>query len=306
MDIPEIKKIYEEYLAFDEPIPYWSNSISISDRNDNNCLLFYPVTVKDYFIFQRTAWCLMTDHLSSIDVDLPVQDAQKILSMSVYEYLYYYSFLVQKDKRISYIVYFDLLLSLVMKAEKLSRLADDEFKDIYVKPTDSSGKPAFSILGITYNQDDFDNIRNILSYQNGIELPDTTMSKKLRDLLDEQRKLKQKISGNGGKIASFEEQMICLNVATGISLNDIKNMTLRKFNNTLNYAEKRLHYQIYQQAALSGMVTFKEGIKYWMLSLEDDKKEKYKDLLLDMGTMEEKVSNKPPKSISKNTRNRNI
>ncbi len=307
MEIIEIKKKYEQYLAFDEPIPYWSNSISLQDRNNINCLMFYPIGVKDYFSFQKTAWCLVTDHLSSVDMNLPIKDAQKIFSMSTYEYLYYYSFDIQDDKKVPYIPAFDLLLSLVMKAEKLSRLTNDEMIDIYIKPKDINGKPAFMLSGILYDRDDYENIRKILAYQNGIELPDTTMSKKLRDLLDEERKLKQKLTGNNGTSPSFEEQMICLNVATGISFDDIKKMSLRKFNNTLNYAEKRLHYQIYQQASLSGMVAFKDGIKYWMLSLEDDKKEKYKDLLMDMGSFEDKIDGgeSHPNSSMNKSRKRN-
>lgn len=289
MSIDEIKKKYEKYITFDDPIPYWSNSILEKDRNDDNCLLFYPVMIKDYFTFQRTAWCLMTDHLSSVDITLPIKDAQKILSMSAYEYMFYYSFFVPVDKQIPYIQIFDLLLSLVMRAEKLSRLGDDEFMDIYIKPKDSLNKPAFRLNGILYDENDYDNIRNILSYQNGIELPDTTMSKKLRDLLDEKLKLKQKLSGNSGTSPTFEEQLIGLSVATGISFDEIKKLSLRKFNSTLNYAEKRLHYQIYQQAALSGMVKFEEGIKYWLLSLDDDKKDKYKGLLSPMGSFDQKV-----------------
>ncbi len=292
MNIDEVKKKYEKFITFDDPIPYWSHNIKDFERNKDNCLLFYPVSVQDYFLFQKTAWVLMTDHLSGFDKTLPIKDVQKILSMSIYEYLCFYSFGIESSKQIPYIQYFSLLLSLVLKGDKLGRLPEKEFIDIYIKPRDTFNKPAFMLNSVIYDKEDFENIRNILTYQNGIELPDITMSKKLRDLLDEQRRLKQELSGNSGKTASFEEQIICLTVSTNLSIDDIKKMSLRKFNSTINYAEKRLHYQLYQGAALSGMVTFKENIKYWMLSLEDDKKEKYKDLLMDMGSFEDKISGK--------------
>ena len=88
--------------------------------------------------------------------------------------------------------------------------------------------------------------------QNGIRPIDNTIQKELRDALEEAENYKMR--QNGYKICSLEEQMICVMISTPLKLEDIYNLTIRKFEKVLARVDAKLHYQIYLSASLSGFV----------------------------------------------------
>ena len=63
-------------------------------------------------------------------------------------------------------------------------------------------------------------------------------------------------------MASFEDQMICVLISTNLSLDDIYNLTIRKFIKIIQRVELKMHYQIYLQASLSGFVEFKDKVLF--------------------------------------------
>ena len=66
--------------------------------------------------------------------------------------------------------------------------------------------------------------------------------------------------------------MISLSVATGISMNNIYEMSIRKFRKSIERVDHKLHYEIYLAASMSGFVEFKnkDAIKHWMADLTKD------------------------------------
>ena len=53
-------------------------------------------------------------------------------------------------------------------------------------------------------------------------------------------------------------------MASGISLNDIYSMPIRKFIIMLEMESKYTFYKIFKQAEMSGMVEFKQDIPYYL------------------------------------------
>lgn len=244
----------EKYLFYDNPVPYKE-------------LLIYPVTMYNYFDFHMFANCLLLDKNS---VPKP-----EVISMSYFRYLFYLF-----DNGEPYLYMFLELMYMVLKLER-------EKDDIKVF-LDESGKNAFfQINGINYNANDFEKIRDIIIQQNCLEPLDTTISKEVRDkMLEAERyKMQQNIT----KVCSLEEQMVCVLISTALKLDDIYNLTIRKFSKILQRVDHKLHYQIYLNAQMSGMVKF-EGenkLKHWMSDLT--KTDRFADIKMDMSEMQRKI-----------------
>lgn len=283
-DKVSLDNMYEKYTTFDDPIPFWSHSIKEKDRDDNNKLLFFPVMIRDIFNFYKYCGCLLTDHSSVLDKKLSFDDAMKVLSMTCYEYLYYKTFNVSNREDQEYYIYqFSLLLSVCLRTDKFRNIIENEIKDEFISifnHVDSQGKPAFMINGILYDSDDFDMIKELIAYQNELELPEIERSKEFRDAIELAKKRRAIILGSGDKMGNLEDQLICLSLGYGLPYGEVGKVSLRKFNKMISYMNKKMHYEIYLQASMSGMVEFKDKsvLKHWMTAENDDK---YGDLLLD-------------------------
>jgi hypothetical protein len=244
--------IYDGYTTFDDPIPFWSHSIRLEDRNDENGLMFYPIGIKNYYKFYTYADCLLTDHTYEPD--------PKILSMSTFEYLYYCN---SKSNQKPYILFFDRLLALTLLDEDFPEELKDEYIGKHYGVSGETEKPVFIIKDIVYDNEDFENIKVLIAEQNDLELPDVTKSRDYRDAVKLARIRKRRISGNE-KMIGLEEQLICLSLGYGLPYKEIKDVSLRKFSKMISLMDRKMHYEIYMNASMSGMVTFKEKIKHWM------------------------------------------
>lgn len=226
---------YIKELFYDEPIEY--NGLSI-----------YPVTMKEYIEFHLYVNCLLLDKNSIPDVS--------IISMSYLHFLYY----ISETQKLPYVYMLKLLLFLVL------HLTEEEAEKMMFYVRDN--KAYFSVKGKEYDSNDFDKISSIIMEQNGIRPIDNTIQKELRDALEEAENYKMR--QNGYKICSLEEQMICVMISTPLKLEDIYNLTIRKFEKVLARVDAKLHYQIYLSASLSGFVKIdNSSIKHWLSDLSN-------------------------------------
>lgn len=249
------------YLAYDLPVPYKK-------------LNLYPVTVKDYMMFNLYSGCLAIDKNSIPDI--------KIISMTYLEYLFYIS--ETKAEEQPFVVLLDRMLSICLKEDtSFEKIEDSILRYRYDK---ESKKPFISIGGQDYTSKDFDEIKTIICQQNLIDIPDENISKEVRDSLEQARKYKQKMSGT--KPASFEDYLISISCATGWTLDYLFSMTIRKFIKTVTRMDNLIHYKIYLTASMSGMLSDTSFIKHWLASLEED--DPYKDVSMDLDVIQDKVS----------------
>ena len=250
---------YDRYLIFDDPIPYKD-------------LLLYPVKIRDYMLLLTLASCLMLEKNSIRDPVLAV----KAISMSYLEYLF---FVANPENQL--ISLFAGLLGLV--------LGKKEDKDFIINYWfDKNGKPFFKIDSTIYNSDDFDQIREIIAEQNGLELPNEKIQKDVRDKMEEARRFKQRM--NKSKSASFEEQIVALSLYSGIDLEKLYNITVRKFVMMIRRTNHMIMSNIYLTASMSGFVTFKSKdiLRPWIADLEEE--DKYSDVKIDLEDMKKKIN----------------
>lgn len=247
---------HEFYLTFDRPIPYKD-------------LLIYPVKMSDYILFH---WCVC-----SLLLDKNGSGKAEYISMNYLQYLYDLS---SSNSNMPYLTMLDNLLTLVLRLGNKSDIkffgSENKKSEVY-----------FLINGKKYDNNDLMNIKKIIFEQNCIEDIDETISKEVRDAMKdaEEYRLRQ----NANKMCSLEDQMICVTIGSSYKLNDIYDLTIRKFTKTLERIDHTLHYKIYLSAKMSGMVKFKDKdeIKHWMADLTQ--KDIYSSDKIDMDEMKNKI-----------------
>ena len=229
------KSVYEKFFAFDLPIEYKG-------------LKIYPAIMEDYYEFDFLVKSIVMEKNSIPDV--------KIITMTYLEYLYRYT-----TKDTPYALFFRELLALVLRID--SNRIELKFNE--------KVKPIFLVDKKEYDSDDFENIKLIICEQNMVEIPDETIQKEIRDKMEEAKRLKAKMSKT--KMGSLEDLVIAVLISTSFKIDDIYNLSIRKFNKIVERLDHKLHYEIYLSASMSGMVKFKDQsfIKHWLADLEQDK-----------------------------------
>lgn len=244
---------YDVFLYTDQPIPYKE-------------LLFYPIKVKDYTNF---LWCVQ-----SLLIDKNAIPDINIISMSYLEFLFHLADNGETIHLQQLLTLFTMVLHIDVDDIKLYR---------------KNNKPYIVIKEIEYDYNDLIEIKRIILLQNDIDDIDETIQKELRDELEKAEQLKAQMSGK--QPGTFEDNIICLMTAIpGLSLDDIYEMPIRKFNKALKRADHKLHYEIYLAASMSGFVTFKDknAIKHWMSNL--DETDKYKDVTMGIDELQNKIA----------------
>lgn len=244
---------YDFYLYYDKPVPYKNLNI-------------YPVKMDKYLEFHFYVNCLLLDKNS-----IPKPE---VISMTYLQFLYYMS----STTELPYLYMFKELLKMVLHIDN---------DDAFYFGLNSNGKAIFKINNEEYDSEDCDKITDIIFTQNCIDHIDDTIQKEVRDAMEKAEAYKMK--QNAYKMGTLEDQMICVLISTPLKMEDIYELTIRKFSKILERVDHKLHYQIYLGAQMSGMVTFKNEnqIKHWMADLT--KSDKYVDVKVDAEAMHHKI-----------------
>ena len=248
---------YEQFFIRDEPIPYKS-------------LLIYPVTVYDYLLFHTSINCLSIEKNKIPD--------PKIISMSYLDFLFYLIYYSDHGDIYNKMLIDILKICLNIKSEDIKYNIIDEKGRINLilkveTVFDNGNEKITGYIEEVIDKKDFDNIRNIILYQNIPDYDDTYIDPKVEAAFKETQEF---MNRNKKKICSFEDQLVCVMLALKeFDTNNINKLTLRKFSKILERYDYKFHYGIYKTAEMSGMVTFKEEIDHWMSDL---KKNKYADI----------------------------
>lgn len=198
-------------------------------------LILYPATMSDWKDFYMCYGILQID-----------KDSQgpEIAALS---YLDFIIFLTMFDKR-----YQDMFYTIM-------KICIGEDVDIDFFRDEDKNKNYIRINGHQYDKYDFDNIIKLINYQNDFRFDDTYIDPTLKKALEEERELKAKKATP----TTLEEQIIAVMVSTGMSMDTIRSMTIRKFSLCYIKSIERLDYQIAKTAELNG-TKFKETIVDWV------------------------------------------
>lgn len=260
---------YDSYYYYDNPVPYKG-------------ILIYPVKVKDAILFYMSIPTLLINKNRIPDV--------KIIQM---KYLDYILHLIDKelseikdieDSQIIRQFYSLMCLSFKVKINQIGMLWDENGKAILKVSDYDCGDGIIKDVFITGAE--FEDVKKIICGYNMVELPDDTIDPKFEQAVEEARKFRNK---NADIMGSLEDQFVCIMISTSLTLDDIKELTIRKYQKILERVDFKLHYQIYKTAEMSGAVEFKQPIKHWRTEIKNDK---YEGLIVDYDSTVDKFTQK--------------
>lgn len=249
------KEILFPFLIYNKPFKY----------NEN--ITLFPITMNDIVLFQTLSQSITIRKNSTFH-------DKKIIKMTYLDFLLYCfrNTDLENDYKIKglsqYFLYAIQLLQLCCKNEKINIT---ETGQVHINNTLITPKI-------------FDDLRRIIIIQNDIDFD-------IDEFLNhdtEQRLLKaQKDSKRNASNANIEDYIDSLIIAMKITEEQVMNMTIRKFWRYIKRYQLHEGYTIAKTGECSGMVTFKEPIQHWMVSLEED--DKYKDLKTDENSLKGKI-----------------
>lgn len=250
------KEILFPFLIYNKPIAY------------NKQITLHPVTMNDVILFQTLSQSITVRKNSTFH-------DKKIIKMTYLDFLFYC--VGNEELEAQYKI--PGLSQYYLYAIQLLQLC---CKESEIKINQQMGE--ISINGETVTPQVFDDLRRIIIIQNGVDFDiDEFLNYDTEQrLLKAQRDLKK----NDDK-ANIEDYIDSLIIAMNTTEERVMNMSIRKFWRYVERYQLHENYTISKTGECSGMVSFKEPIKYWMISLE--KGDKYVHLKADENELRSKI-----------------
>lgn len=226
----EIFKNYYDELTFDDPIDYKG-------------LLLYPVSIRKINKFLQSS--------SVLRIQKEYIPDKEIIKMS---YLKFLMTNIDKEKEeYGESLTFDLLALCFMICMRIEEISIRLF-------IDEDGKTKLILNGVEIDENEFDYLRKLILYQNLPNYDDELMNPDLKNDLEQADKIK-----NGcEETEDFEHLIANLVIGTGMNIDDVKNLPIRKFYIIGQVMDRKLHYSIYKQASVGGFVEFKQPITHYL------------------------------------------
>jgi len=226
---------YDIYTFFDKSVPFKKFHIK-------------PVRIKDYVEFFAVSDVIVQDIYSLPD--------PHIISMKYLDYL-----IEMNTEENSFMGKLAYLLMLVIEED----ISPSSFSHVILDE-----KNYLVIDGEFIDGKDFEELRIIISEQNGIEIPNHLIDRRIRVAQAEARAIRAKM--DGAKPATLEDYILSVVASTGIPVDSVYDMTIRKFNKLIQRIDHMKHYEIFLSASMSGFVKFKNknAVTHWLSSLEKD------------------------------------
>ena len=260
-----IKEYIEKYVTFGQPVQYHGLSIK-------------PVLVKDFYQFNDAKNVLLIDKNKIPDVEIIQMTYLRFLTLMIVE---------NEDMREDFLTILALTLGLKYDSEKRNTsfkpnevLAQQTRKNeshFYINGWDI----AFRIrenetwlqlyVGddmVEINDSQFDNLKNIILFQNIYDYDDMEMSDDFRRVIEEYYALKNKDI----IIPTLEDRLMAVVVSSGYTLEQLYNMPLRLFDALFEYSVSKLEYQVNKliinlaQGEIKGF-----NLSHWVYKTKKDK-----------------------------------
>lgn len=244
------------YLIYNESYQY------------NEYITLYPVTMKDIILFQSLT-CSITVRKNSIF------HTKKIIKMNYLSFLFFALGNIELESEYNipglsqYLILALQMLQLCCKNQEVKITHEGIFINDKIVTSEV-----------------FDDLRRIIIIQNDIDFD-------IDEFINydtEQRLIKAQRDLNRDDVkATIEDYIDSLVIAMSTTEEYVKNMTIRKFWRYIKRYQFHEGYTIAKTGECSGMVSFKEPIKHWMISLDED--DKYKNLKTDENSLKGKLAN---------------
>ena len=272
--LEEVDYFRDKYFTYDLPVPF-------------NKLTLYPVSIKDYNEFLSSSACLTLNKNDDI-AGIRMTNIDYLLSK------------MQDEKegpmwslRFTKIIELCLHIKSGLKCPKCGKFMS--FEEFYIKYEDESiidknsilncecggkyqetikfkenekGKKIFVFDGIEVDNQTFNKLRKYIMYQNLPDYKDDSwVDKAIRDDQAARNELKSRGSGT----ASLERKIIGVCVNTHWKIEEVMNMTIRKFLMVLGMIDDIMNYTITRTGLMSGFASLPKGetVEHWLYKKDE-------------------------------------
>lgn len=204
MNADKLSELQKLYYANEYPVPY----ILKCGVNIN----IFPIKVKDWEIFENSLGVLTIDKNKISDVE--------IISMSYLDFLY--KLVTENAKEIGEMLYTVLRYSLGEHDYSMKKLGDKNKTFLLIKDLDAQ-----------ISSREFDEIIEIILTYNLTNYDNRKMSEDIQQLINDYLKLR---NGNKYRHATLEEQKVFVMLKSGISIQQINEMSYRIFSQVYDTA----------------------------------------------------------------------
>lgn len=131
-------------------------------------------------------------------------------------------------------------------------------------------KHYFSVDGQSIYKQDFDELRQIVLFQNFYDYSDDSwVDPEIKKDHEEKTRIEQK---KNDVHATIEKKVVCLSISTHYSFSEIYDMSIRKFTLALATVDDLINYKITRQALMSGFASLPKGekLEHWIYKPDKD------------------------------------
>lgn len=250
-----IKEYVQDSLVYDEPVNY-------------SGVVIYPVRVKDYVAFMSVLDIINIDknRISNIEI-IQMSYLQFMLSLILEEQDWKDKFV--KLAEICFHTYFDdskkvnentfgkdVLLEQTLQNGDVLIIVNG--RDIYFR-INSDKRVLLYINNCEINGTDFDNIMNIIKYQNLPNYDDEFVSDDVKEVVAQYYAIKNK----GIKQPSIEDKIVHLLAHTSLTMDVIKELSCRKFEMIFQSIVDKTDYVVMTMAKIQGALKEGTDVPHW-------------------------------------------
>lgn len=273
--LEEVKFLKDRYFTYDEPVPFEG-------------VFLYPVSVKNYNEFMSCSSCCTLNkndepkgiRMSTIDYFISkMRDPQEGVQWSAkFTRLMELCLHIKSElycpncgKRMSYEEY--MLRFQQAKGQEREKVTLCEcgaqfVPTIETKKDETTNKTVFYFEGHKIDNQNFMRMKKYIMYQNLPDFRDDSWVDK--DIREDQMAKNELVSKTSGT-ASLERKIIGIASNTSYKINEVYDLSIRKFLQLLSMIDDMINYKTTQQGLKSGFVSLKKGttIPHWLYQKED-------------------------------------
>lgn len=228
--------------------------------------------------FSLMSACLTQPHLTTGDI--------KAIQMSYFDYLIYLA--TEKGKSI-FLSQLYQLLAMCLRLKPKGEINGQPVYDIDFICRENE-KSSLRIGDLFFNGEDFDSIREIISEQNALELPDETTNP---DIVKAYKTVEEYNARHSNvKICDLEDQINIVVAKTAYKRNEVLGMTIRSFVHLTDRIDRIMRYELLTLLSPNMEEKDRKSIEHYM-EARKTQKEKYKTAFVTQESVEKKINGRP-------------
>ena len=272
--LEEVDYFRDKYFTYDLPVPLGK-------------LTLYPVSIKDYNEFLSSSACLTLNknddiagiRMTNIDYLLSKMQDEKegpIWSLrftKIIELCFHIKSGLKCPKCGKFMSFEEFYIKyedegIIDKNSILNCECGSKYQETIKFKENEKGKKVFVFDGVEVDNQTFNKLRKYIMYQN---LPDYKDDSWVDKAIRDDQAAKNELKSRGSGTASLERKIIGVCVNTHWKIEEVMNMTIRKFLMVLGMVDDIMNYTITRTGLMSGFASLPKGetVEHWLYKKDE-------------------------------------